>query len=299
MKKNIILTIEGGIGHQFNNTPIIKHLKQNYPESNLIVFTPFLEVFRFNPHIDELLHLDDTSTNMNNLYKRIHNNFQVFNPSVYRTYQHLDNDDGLHIKQIIAKQCGIDIDRSEPLEYYPTKEETDKAQGFKDLKCQGKKLGIVQMSGAGIGNNATANLKELPLQTMREVIGKTSNEIFWIQIRLPHEKSIPGIGYELVDYPQRKVFALLSVADIGLGTDSFSQHFMSGVYDIPYVLCLGRGRKENYAHDSAIVVENPESCEYFGCEFPFFGVQRMCSELKCMESITSNQIIKKIKKCQK
>lgn len=294
--ENILFIIEGGIGHHFVCTTTIKKLKEKH-KCNMIVACGFPAVFEKNPDVDQIIHLGGHPVTMENLYKQIHGNFKCFNPLIYKDFFHFNNIEGLHIKQTVGKLCGIDVDRSDQLYYYPTDSEVDHVTNWKKKKTgDKKKLGIVQMSGSGIGGNPTSQLKELPVQTMSEVIDKTNDRIFWVQIRLKHEQKLPGVGFDAVDYDHRKIFSLMSVADLGLGTDSFSQHVVAGVYQKPYVMVLGRSRKENYAHTSCLVVSNPKSCEYFGCEFPFMNVIRICRELKCMNSITSKQILTQIYK---
>ncbi len=291
--KTVIVNIEGGIGHHFASTAALRELKQD--GYYVIVLASFLEVFRHNPHIDELMSIGGTDWTKQ-LYIRFRKeHMKIVHPSIYREGYNFD-ESPRHIKQVIAEQCGYEIDRDSPLDYYPTDEELDKARFFKEKKTENgkRKLGIIQYSGAGIGGNPVADIKVLPKEMIEDVIRKTKKDIAWIQVRMGHERPLVGAEYDLVDYDHRKMFALLHEADIGLGVDSFAQHLMAGVKNIPFILCCGRSRKENYAHPSARIVENPNSCEFFGCEFPFFGLTRICNKLDCFNSITAKQIIKEL-----
>jgi len=296
-KKNILFLIEGGIGHHFVCTPAIKLLKEK-EDCNMIVLCGFPAVFEKNPYVDEVFFMGSHPASAENLFKRTYGNFDCFNPLIYKDFFHFSNKNKLHIKQLVGELCDVEIDKNEKLLYYPMDSETDHVTAWKKKRTKdGKlKLGIVQKSGSGIGGNPTAVLKELPHGVMNQVIDDTKDRIFWVQIRLKHEPKLVNIGYDAVDYDHRKIFALMSVADLGLGTDSFSQHLMAGVYDIPYIMALGRSRAENYAHPSCRVVSVPKSCKWFGCEFPFMNVMRLCQKLDCMNAITAKMIKTEIMK---
>lgn len=292
--ENIVFKVEGGIGHNFVCTPTIRKLKEREKECWITVVASFPAVFEKNPYVDEIIPIGSHPTTFENLFKRIHKSFRVFSPSIYSDLSNYSATQ--HIKQRVGELCGIEIRRDDPLEYYPTDVETGRARTFKEKWTEKgkKKLGVVQLSGSGIGGNPMAELKQINPAVMNQVVEETKDRIFWIQIRLNHEPVLPAAQKQFVDFDNRKLFAMLCEADLGLGAESFSQHIIAGVQKRPYVMVLGRSRKENYAHPSCHVVSNPKSCEYFGCEFPFFNLVRVCSELKCMNSITPAQIKSKL-----
>lgn len=300
--KNSIFWIEGGIGHTFCMSAVFKKYKETFPNRNIIVFAPWLTVLHRNEHIDDLYDVNDYLAK-ENIFKK--GNFIIHNPNVYREYLHHRCDD--HIKTILGEQCGVEVKRKDKLYYFPTNRELRSARKFKRDMCDGKLLGIVQCEGSGFDlmdqntrqliKNPLRTLKELPKETANEILKQTSDKIFWVQIRLPNEIDLEA-EYELVDFDHRLMFALLSVADIGFGTDSFSQHVMSGIYNIPYVMVYGRSKAKAYCHPATIPVGNPDSCpaKKFECDFPLYDIPSLCGDVDCMKSITSEQVIKEINK---
>lgn len=314
MKKNVIYIVEGGIGHNFNVSLSLKKYKEKYPDHNLIVLSPWPDVFYKNPDIDELYHPDDALAK-EALNKRIKGDYIQLNPSVYRErLQTREEYKNKHIKEILCDVIGLEANRDDLLYYYPTDEELKEAYQFKEeVKSTGKKLGICQLEGSGIGQNPMAILKKIPENIVKGVLSQTSDKVYWVQIGVKQtdqtgkttfeEVLYPEASHHLQNFPYRKLFALLSVADIGFGTDSFSQHLMSGAFMIPYVLLLGRSRKESYAHPATIVIEKPDSCKtpgpnksgnYFGCEAPTNLVNRPCTSLDCMKDFNVDEIVKEI-----
>jgi len=313
-----VFSIEGGIGHHFNMSVVFRKYKEKHPKRKIVVLGPWLYTLHRNKYIDPF----DPGDYLVRESIAKKGRFISHNLSVYRDSFHIrlakdipgaievgfEPEDGpFHIKQILGIQCGVRIEREDKLDYFPTSNELRDAKDFKRNMCEGKLLGIVQCEGTGFRlnsedpmKNALSVLKQIPKETANAVLEETANDIFWVQVRLPNEEDL-NADYELVDIHQRPLFALEAVADIGFGTDSFSQHLIAGAYGKPFIMVTGRSSASAYAHPTCITVENIESCPYgiSPCESPQIGVDRVCDDLYCMNSIKPEQIIKEIKKAVK
>lgn len=296
---NHVFQIEGGIGHHFNMSLVFRKFKEQNPKTHLTVYCPWIETLRGNPYIDNLYQINDPQT-VTNTFKNYggEKKFIYHNPNIYRERLHIRSDK--HLKQLLCDLCGIEgAEQKDKLDYYPTDEELERAKQFKEDVCENEKLlGIVQCEGTGIKDprmpinetNILATLKKIPSRTINEVLDKTKTQITWVQIRLEWEEPLWS-EYELVNFDQRKIFALAAVCDLGIGTDSMMQHIISGVYDKPFIMMHGRSKFATYGHSAAISIGESSSCPYYPCEFPFLTVGRICHNLDCMTAIKSHKVL--------
>lgn len=306
---NKIINIYGGIGHAICCTPAIRKLKEQ--GDRVIVITPWTEVFENNPNIDELIKSgEDTIERRVSLDMEYRGNHELLDLSsgnrIYGPRIHINEYPDLHLKEIVGRLAHIDVSSEDKIDWYPTQREIDNARAFKKkVTATGKKLGIVQAEGSGIGLSPTAILKKIPEETSNKILRETSEHIYWVQLikrnfdeqnnLVSSETKLEAADKFLVNEDLRKIFALMVVADIGFGTESMAQHFMGG-QGIPFVMLLGRSRRATYAHPSTVVFENPNACHLgiHGCDYPNGIIDIPCERRSCMEKFETKAISKRI-----
>ena len=209
-KKEIIINRQGALGDVLMTTPIIKALKERYPEYRFIYNTSkaCADVLRYNPYIDELKY-------DKNVEGAITLEYELF-PAENRI-------------DVMAQQAGVRVADKTPLMYFSKKEQEWLISFLRSL--QGK-LAVFHTGKSW--ENREWSIKKF--KKVAEWLDKRGYTI--IQVGNSSTPLMEGVGKDLRNLSFRQAALLLQKCDLFVGIDSAPAHLAKAA-KIPQVIIYG------------------------------------------------------------
>lgn len=220
---------EGGLGKIIASTAVAENIKLAYPDRELIVVTPWPEVYLNNPNISRIYRSGNTPYFYKDyIYKK---DSLIFKAEPYFTTDHLHQ--RKHVVEswcdILKIECKIKL----PKLYYNPRELT-----YIDRKYrQSKPICIFQTTGGMYGDNSKPYCwtRDFPVFQAQVVVDslKEKYDIFHIGRSGGYElKDVNRIG----ELPKRELLSLLLVSSKRILIDSCMQH-AAAAFNLPSTVC--------------------------------------------------------------
>lgn len=230
---NIIIPIAGGIGKCIAGTAFVKAVKKQYPESKIIVSSPYPSVFKHHPDISETILIDAERNSIFAKYCK-DQEFKIFimDPFLHNEFITETN----HIIPIWCKSNDIKYN-GEKSEIFLTDNEKDYYSNFFMFDKLEKPILAMQVSGGNLAPNIQPGYnwaRDLPQETVVKIIEEYRDYYTIINIKREDQQ-----GYnDTIECNSniRSIAYLLLNSEKRLFIDSFAQH-MAAALNLPSTVC--------------------------------------------------------------
>lgn len=214
MNKYSIFIVEGGLGKNIAATAVAEAIKKKYQDRQLIVLSPYPEVFLNNPFVFRVY----KSTALQYFYSDFIKGKDtiMFAQEVYKSHQYI-----VENKHLIVSWCemyGIDYNGERPNIFLTNSEILNANQKFK----RNKECLILQTNGGPDNSPSYCWARDIPPHLSSALINilKDKYHIF----HLSHPNQINFENTEKINLPFRELLSLLAISNNRILIDSFAQH---------------------------------------------------------------------------
>ena len=230
--KYSIFHIEGGIGKNIVATNVVRSIKNAYQDRELVVVTPYPEVFIHNPYIYRVY--------KTGLCPYFYEDFIKDKDTIVFKHEPYNSNGVITRQQNLAEAwCGslnLKSDRVQPELYFNQIEQENAGLLFQKYS-NGKPMIALQTNG-GLGtanNNINFNwFRDLPPVYAQQLVNEFSHNFNFVQIRHSGQTVLENVTQ--IDVPIREMFLLLSQVKGAVCIDSVVQHVMAA-YNKPSLVC--------------------------------------------------------------
>lgn len=219
--KRIIFNIAGGMGKNITATAVVRNIKRAYPEHNIVVTTPYADIWLNNPNVSEIINIEKTPFFYRDYLMDL--GTILFKKEPYHSNDFVGQKK--HLVEIWCDLVGVPCVDMHP-ELFFTDEEISKAE--KMIKGNFPTF-FIQTSG-GAPNQAfpVSWARDLPMSLAENICVRMNEEGYKIyHIRRPDQPAL--LGTEMINLPIREVMCMLKFSDKRLFIDSFAQHAAAAV----------------------------------------------------------------------
>lgn len=230
--KYSVFHVEGGIGKNIVATNIVRNIKKTYPDRELIVVSPYPEVFLHNPNIYRIFKMGNCPYFYEDYIKD--KDVLVFKHEPYNSHDVITRKKNL--ARAWCKSLDLEYDFNKP-EFYANQIEEQNAMLLKQTYSNDKPMIAVQING-GLGavpRHVNFNwFRDLPPRYIQPIINKHKDKFNFVQIKANHQIQLENCTQ--IDLTLREMFLLLSQCHSALTIDSVTQHCMAA-FQKPSVVC--------------------------------------------------------------
>jgi len=239
-KRPVFIISSGGLGDVLLSTPSFKALKKKYPDKRIIVFCKRKEdkeIFRNNPHIDEVRNTSFWSNPRAFLLHRwrraefLSFPYGALSPSL--NYK-------ISAKEIIAEMLGVQLE-DKNVQVYLTQQEDRKAEMILSAYKHPVVIHITSL---------TSDNQDWPLENWKRLIA-TTPECTFIQLGLPKEERVEGAVDLRGKTSFRETLAILKHAKSFVGVVSSLSH-ATNAFNVPGVVLFGASAPEVWGHPNNV-----------------------------------------------
>jgi ADP-heptose:LPS heptosyltransferase len=292
MKKNIIFTIDGGLGKSIMATAVLSAIKKQYPNDYIIVITGYPDVFVGNPNVNKVLN----HTQTNGLYKKhiMNKDCLVLVADPYSQSDYIM--ESKHLIEIWCDMFGVKYNGEKP-ELFISKSEK---QYFEKFYKTDKPILAIQTNGGGLGQPLQYSwTRDLPENVVHEVIQHFKHDYTILHIKREDQPSYPDTLQALDSF--RSIAILLSLSKKRLLIDSSAMHLAQAMGLSSVVTWVGTSPKV-FGYDNNInIIANPET-RIVNTEHNFYTKHLLFEDLSTIpynsldEIFDIEEIIESIKK---
>ena len=227
-----VFHIEGGIGKNIVATNVARNIKKSHPDRELVVVSPYPEVFVHNPDVYRV-----SKTGMCPYFYEDYiqdKDTIVFKHEPYNSNEVITRKSNL--AKAWCKSLDLEYDVNKPVLHFNQIEQQN-ALLLQQSYSNGKPMVAVQING-GIGSSPRHInfnwFRDLPPQYVQPIINKYKDIFTFIQIRANNQIQLENCTQ--VDLSLREIFLLLSQCKTALTIDSVTQHVMA-TFQKPSLVC--------------------------------------------------------------
>lgn len=227
-----IFHIEGGVGKNIIATNIVRNIKNDYPERQLVVVSPYPEVFIHNPNVYRIYKTGNCPYFYEDYIKN--KDSLVFKQEPYNSNTVITRRGNL--TKAWCQSLNLKYDHNKPQLFFNQIEQQN-ALLLQQNYSNNKPMIAVQISG-GMGTiprHINFNwYRDIPPQYIQEIINKYQDRFTFVQIRSNNQIQLDNCVQ--IDLNLREVFLLLSQCKSAITIDSMTQHCMA-VFQKPSLVC--------------------------------------------------------------
>jgi hypothetical protein len=216
----IIFSISGGAGKNILATAVVKAMKAQYPEMNIVVLTAWKDVWMYNPYIYRSYNFQNSPYFYEN-YIKGKSNIKVFSLEPYQTEEYI-----LKKEHLIYTWCnlyGIKYNGEQP-ELFFNKREIEFVQ---NTYVRNEPILLIQTNGGADVNNKYSWMRDIPISTAQKIAEEFRGEVRLMHIR--REDQLPMQDVEQFSGGLRELFVLIRESKYRLFNDSVAQHASSAL----------------------------------------------------------------------
>jgi len=209
-----IFNISGGIGKNIMATSVVASLKEQDPDSEIHITTPYNSVWKNNPDVSSVSDIEKSP----NFYKDY---ILDKNPKIFRLEPYSSGDYFYRKKHLIDVWCDLyNIKNTKEPKIFITKKEIESARE----KLGDKKIFLIQTNGGADNQPYPISwARDLPLHTAEEVCKEMKKEGYRvIHLRRPDQPQLENA--EHVNMTFRETLAAIELSNKRLFIDSVFQH---------------------------------------------------------------------------
>ena len=250
----IIFTVNGGAGKNVMATAVVKAIKREYPEWNIVVVTGHRDIWLYNPYIYRSYQYG----NMPHFYQDFvkDKNVKILNLEPYQTQEYILKQK--HLIPLWCELCGVEY-KGETIELFFNNRE---AEFFQQNTLAGinQPIMVVQTNGGGPSDIKYSWMRDMPLSVAQEVVNHFANQYKVIHIR--REDQLPLQNTDLFRGGIRELMLLIRFSEKRLLIDSVGQHIAAS-FGLPSVVTWVRNTPEmlGYSIHTNIVTSVPDELD--------------------------------------
>ena len=215
-KEYAIFHIEGGKGKNIASTGVIKCIKKKYPEKELIVVSPYPEVFINNPNIYRVFQTTHTPYFYEDYIKGKNTKIFAFDP--YNSEDFI-----LQKKNLIHCWCdmyNLPYENDFPELFFSYREQQIALNRF----ISKKPIMVIQTHGGTVNQAYPISWsRDLPLNIARDVVNHFCKDYEILHIKREDQLAIENATPITLE-DSRLLFLLIALSEKRLFIDSFAQH---------------------------------------------------------------------------
>ena len=211
----IIFHIAGGIGKNVLATGVVKAIKREYPDWNIVVLTAWRDAWQFNPYIFRCYNFQNAPYFYKN-YIKGKQNVKVLALEPYMTENYILKRS--HLLTTWAELCGVEY-KGEAPELFFNQREID---FVKNNIVRNEPIFLLQTHGGGSTEIKHSWMRDMPLEVAQQVINEFQGEARIIHIRREDQLMLPNV--EQFKGGIRELFVLIRESKYRLFIDSVAQH---------------------------------------------------------------------------
>jgi hypothetical protein len=236
---NIIFQIDGGLGKCIMSTAICKIIKENNPDSELIVVSGYPDVYLNNPSVDKAFAFGEEKY----FYERYIEDKEciIYAHNPYLEVAHAQHRE--HLLETWAKMFGYTWNGELPELYLTSREQ----EFFSNRFTSDKPLLTLQTNGGAENQELKYSwARDLPHHVAQEIVDKYKNEYNVVHIRRDDQPELKDTIH--VSDSFRAICVLLMMSKKRLLIDSFAQH-ASAALGLPSVVCWIANKPSVFGYD--------------------------------------------------
>ncbi len=215
----IIFSINGGIGKNVLATAVVKAIKKNNPEMNIIVLTAYKDVWLYNPNVYRVYNYGQTPYFYQDYIKD--KKVKIFNIDPYLTNEYILKQK--HLIEIWCDLVGVKYNNEKPELFFNQRE----LDYVKNKIVGDSKIFLIQTNGGMQQDVKISWMRDMPLDTAQEVVDKFSNQYRIIHVRRQDQPVLNNV--EVFSGQLRELFAVVKFSEKRLFIDSMCQHISSAL----------------------------------------------------------------------
>lgn len=250
----IIFTVNGGAGKNVMATAVVKAIKREYPEWNIVVVTAHKDIWLYNPYIYRSYQYG----NMPHFYQDFvkNKNVKIFNLEPYNTQDYILKQQ--HLIPLWCNLCGVEY-KGENIELFFNNRE---AEFFlqNTISLIKQPIMVIQCNGGGPSDLKYSWMRDMPLSVAQEVVNHFANKYKIVHIR--REDQLPLQNVDVFKGNIRELMLLIRFSKKRLFIDSVSQHIAAS-FNLPSVVTWVRNTPEmlGYSIHTNIITTNPDELD--------------------------------------
>ena len=297
--QKIVLQVSGGIGKHVAATAVVRAIRKQYPDGQLIVVSAYPIVFRHNPYIDKNIAYAEQLSFYDN-YIRGANPKPLFLFREPYNESGFINGDKTHLIKVWCEALGIAYNGELP-ELFLTRMEYER---YFPLFNAGNGLPNMVMQthgGAAPANPDQPNphpyswARDIPASIAQEVVEAFKGRYNIFHIRRKDQPALQHT-FPVADVDFRAMAVLIAMSDIRLFMDSFAQHTAAALGK-PSVVCWIANDPEQFGykmHHNIIAPPGtlrPDTRNSVYREFDISGIDIQCPYADVREIMQAEKII--------
>lgn len=230
MKTNdnfIVFTINGGAGKNVMATAVIKAIKREYPDWNIVIVTAHADIWLYNTYVYRVYQYGNLPHFYQDFVKD--KNVKIFNMEPYSTEDYILKKK--HLIEIWCELCGVEY-KGETTELFFNNRENEYFVN-NNLKNIDKPIMVIQTNGGGPSDLKYSWMRDMPIDVAQDVVNYFSNRYKIIHIR--RDDQMPLLGVDVFKGNVRELMLLIRNSSKRLFIDSLSQHIAAS-FGLPSVV---------------------------------------------------------------
>lgn len=212
----IVLNINGGIGKNIVATAVVKAIKKQYPEYNIIVVTAWAEVWMNNPYIYRFYKHGITPYFYDNYIKN--KNARVMLTEPYLTQEYVINK-RYSLAKIWCESLGIKYNNEMPEIFFNNREIEFAENHF----VKNRNIMVVQTNGGAANDVQKVSwMRDMPIDVAQYVVNRLSGDAYIYHIRRDDQPALQNT--DTLNTHLRFIFYVIKKSKLRLLMDSFAQH---------------------------------------------------------------------------
>tara|TARA_R100000152_G_scaffold19059_1_gene11094 strand:+ start:4218 stop:5177 length:960 start_codon:yes stop_codon:yes gene_type:complete len=291
IKKYLVFHIEGGIGKNIMATAVVKAIKKQHPDREIIVVSPHSGLWMNNPDVYRIYVMGQTPYFYEDFIKDKDTIVIKSDPYLHQDYINKK----IHCIEAWCLQNDIKYNNEQPSIYLT---EQEKAESYGVLAQYDKPLLLIQTNG---GNEQGYSwVRDMPMGLAESICQELKNEWKILQIRTENQPAIPDVEF-LMSPNIRQVVAAIDYSHGRLLIDSLAQHAAKAFGKKSTVLWpVDKVKQLGYDfHDNIISSYQPiktHMADYYLTEDDIVGQSHMCPFPKGKNIFDINDVIDSLKK---
>tara|TARA_B110000908_G_scaffold160391_1_gene203568 strand:+ start:158 stop:1033 length:876 start_codon:yes stop_codon:yes gene_type:complete len=217
---NVIFQIEGGLGKNIMATAVLKVLRKRYKKANIIVSTPYPDVFLNNPDVNFIYNINQISGFYQKYIKD--QDCKIFIDDPYRNNGYLTKNE--HLLTTWCRIFGLQY-KGETPELFLTEPEKEYFTPFYKLD---KPIMVIQPNGGPEGLPYKYSwTRDIPQPTINDIIQHYKEEYTIVHIKRADQQEYPDTLHALDGF--RSIAILLQMSSKRLFIDSFGHHLAAAM----------------------------------------------------------------------
>lgn len=218
----IIFSVQGGAGKNVLATAVVKAIKKDNPDMNIVVLSGHNDIWLYNPNVYRSYQFGNTPHFYND-YIKDKKNVKILALEPYSTNDYLLKKK--HLIEIWCDLCRVPYTKEMPELFFNQRE----VEVFRNkmIGQDQRPIFAIQTNGGAQTDIKVSWMRDLPINIAQEVVNKFANKYRVVQIRREDQPALMGVDYFQGNI--RELALLIRFSEKRLFIDSVSQHIAAAL----------------------------------------------------------------------